>query len=196
MADAVRLRHPVAMTVVYVVQHAEKENQPGDPGLTAEGRRQAAVTAAWLAGLGVRGVFSSPLRRARETAEAIAFASGLQVRLDARLRERMNWDGSVELAEFLADWAAAVADRDFVPACGDSSRAAAERLRGCLLDLAQEPGPLAVVTHGGVTVDLLRTLLGDDAVPAQLREQGVPGCAVTTLETLSVVGIASVSHLG
>src|SRR6266566_1563213 len=37
-----------AMALVYLVQHGDKEPLPGDPGLTAWGRRQAAVTGRWL----------------------------------------------------------------------------------------------------------------------------------------------------
>ncbi|MET8081321.1 histidine phosphatase family protein [Streptomyces sp. NPDC005303] len=120
------------MTVFYLVQHAEKERQPGDPGLTELGRRQAARTADWVQHVGVRAVFSSPLRRARETAWSIASRTGLRVREDGRLRERMNWDGSRPMEDFLADWAATVKDRNFVPASGDSSHDAAERFRSCL----------------------------------------------------------------
>ncbi|MEV6835004.1 histidine phosphatase family protein [Streptomyces sp. NPDC051133] len=183
------------MTVIYLVQHAEKKREPGDPDLTELGRRQAAKTAEWVRQVGVRALFTSPLRRARETAQMIASRTGLQVEEDARLRERMNWDESQRIEEFQADWAASVRDRDFVPSSGGSSRATAERMRACLADLAQETGPIAVVTHGGATVDLLRTLIGDQAVPIELMEQGVPSCAITTLDHLSVMEIASVSHL-
>lgn len=99
------------------------------------------------------------------------------------------------MEDFLKDWAAATEHRDLVPACGDSSRAAAERLRACLTDLTEGPGSIALVTHGGVTVDLLRTLIGDRAVPNELMQHSVPSCAITTLDRLSVVGIASVAHL-
>jgi broad specificity phosphatase PhoE len=76
----------VSAALSYVVQHGEKERAPGDPELTALGRRQAALTGRWLAGIGLRGpVLSSPLRRARETAAAIAAETGLAVREDARL---------------------------------------------------------------------------------------------------------------
>lgn len=139
--------------------------------------------------------FSSPLRRARETAAFIASRTGLPVQEDARLRERINLDTSQTAEDFLRDWAASVRDRDFLPASGDSSRAAADRLRACLLDLAGAPGPVALVTHGGVTVDLLRTLTGDNAVPAVLMRDGVPSCAITTLDGLSVVDVASTGHL-
>jgi broad specificity phosphatase PhoE len=53
---------------------------------------------------------------------------------------------------------------------------------------------VAAVTHGGVTVDLLRNLLGDDAVPAAVLAAGIPPCAVTAVDDLTVVMIASVSH--
>ncbi|GAA1748306.1 histidine phosphatase family protein [Luedemannella helvata] len=183
------------MTVFYLVQHAEKERQPGDPGLTELGRRQAARTAGWVQQVGVHAIVCSPLRRARETAWSIASETGLRVREDARLRERMNWDGSQRMEDFLADWAATVKDRNFVPACGDSSHDAAERFRACLVELTKEPGPVALITHGGVTVDLLRTLIGDGAVPVELIQHGVPSCAITTLDGLSIVDIASVAHL-
>ncbi|HEX7996327.1 MAG TPA: histidine phosphatase family protein, partial [Streptosporangiaceae bacterium] len=81
------------MALVYLVQHAEKAAGPGDPGLTAVGREQASVAARLFAGRDVLRVYSSPLRRAAETAEVIAAGLGLNVALDARLRERVNWDG-------------------------------------------------------------------------------------------------------
>jgi broad specificity phosphatase PhoE len=65
------------MTVVYLVQHGEKESLPGDPGLTAIGRKQATRTGRWPRGLGVQTLCTSPLRRARETAECIASVTGL-----------------------------------------------------------------------------------------------------------------------
>lgn len=183
------------MTVFYLVQHAEKECLPGDPGLTELGRQQAARTADWLQRVGVHAVFSSSLRRARETASFIASSTGLRVQEDTRLHERMSWDGTQPLGTFLAEWDTSVKNRDFVPTSGVSSRAAAERMRDCLVSLAGEPGPVALVTHGGATVDLLRTLISDLAVPEELIQNGIPSCAITTLDHLSVVGIASVGHL-
>jgi hypothetical protein len=46
-----------------------------------------------------------------------------------------------------------------------------------------------------VTVDLLRTLAGVRALPAQLLDEGMPPCAITTLEDEVIMDIASVSHL-
>jgi broad specificity phosphatase PhoE len=183
------------MTVVYLVQHGEKEPEPGDPGLTAAGREQAARTAQWLRDFGLSAVYSSPLKRAWETAENIASASGLAVHRDVRLRERVNWDGDKPFDDFVAEWARCLVERDFVPGGGDSSRQAAGRLRAFLLDVSAEPGSVVAVSHGGVIVDLLRTLLGDGAVPHALLYEGVPSCAITTIHNLEVIEIASVVHL-
>jgi hypothetical protein len=60
-----------------------------------------------------------------------------------------------------------------------------------------------VVTHGGVTVDALRTVAGDDAVGeanANLISDGAPSCAITLLRVsrgaISVIGFPSTGHLG
>ncbi|MFG3338327.1 histidine phosphatase family protein [Glycomyces sp. NPDC048151] len=192
------------MGIVYVVQHGEKERAPGDPGLTARGREQAALAAQWLRDKGLRAVYASPQLRARETAAPVAAAAGLPVLVDARVRERMNWDGSVSAEAFFADWVRASADRDFTPVCGDSSRAAGARFREFLVEREAESaaatgagagGPVAVACHGGVTVDLLRTLLGDAAVPEELIREGVPSGAITVIQDLRPTAIALTGHL-
>jgi broad specificity phosphatase PhoE len=184
------------VTLIFVVQHGDKERVPGDPGLTEPGQEQAAAAARWLAGAGVRALFSSPLRRARETAAAVAIVTGLPVQLDDRLRERLNWEGTQPFDAFLAEWDRSTQDRDLVLGNGESSRSAGERMRDFLAGLRGGPGPAAVVGHGGVITDLLRTLLGDAALPPGLLAEGIPSCAITTLDGLRVVAIASTGHLG
>ena len=184
------------VTLIYLVQHGDKERLAGDPGLTELGRGQAGATARWLQGAGLQALFSSPLRRARETAAAIAAATGLPVQLDSRLRERLNWDGTQTFDSFVADWDRSALDRDFTLSNGESSRSAGERMRVFLAGLSGRLGPVAAVSHGGVTTDLLRTLLGDEALPPRLLAEGIPPCAVTTLDDLHVVAIASTRHLG
>jgi Fructose-2,6-bisphosphatase len=177
------------------VQHAEKEDGPGDPGLTGAGREQAARVGRWLQSRDVQRLYSSPLRRAWETAEVISSALGLAITPDPRLRERMNWGGTRAFESFTDDWRRSVSDRDFVPPGGDSSRQAGERIRAFLEHLSPLQGTVVAVTHGGVTTDLLRTMLGDDEVPAGLLRDGVPPCAITTIEDMHVTEIASVAHL-
>jgi broad specificity phosphatase PhoE len=183
------------MTTTYLVQHGEKENLPGDPGLTQAGRRQATRAGEWLRGQGIRTLYSSPMRRAQQTAECIAAVTGLTVQTDARLRERLNWDGSQPYDAFLALWARTTGDRDYVPPGWDSSRQAGARLMEFLAGLPAAPTPVAAVTHGGVTIDLLRDLLGDDELPPHLLTAGIPPGAITAISDLHVVMIASTSHL-
>ena len=74
---------------VYLCRHAEAA--PGDPDelreLTAEGRRQARALGASLAGLAEppATVLTSPLARARQTAEAIVAETGAALRLEPAL---------------------------------------------------------------------------------------------------------------
>jgi broad specificity phosphatase PhoE len=141
-------------------------------------------------------VYSSPLRRAWETARHLAMATGLELRPDERLRERVNWDGTQSMEAFLSDWARCANDRDCVPHAGDSSRQTGARMLAFVQEQLDGPDAVAAVTHGGATVDLLRTLPGDAAVPAALMQYGVPACAVTILDRSGVVDIARTDHLG
>lgn len=72
---------------LYLVRHAEAA--PGEPDelrvLTSRGRAQARELGARLAAERPAAVLSSPLLRARETAEAVARASGAPVVVDERL---------------------------------------------------------------------------------------------------------------
>ncbi|MFI5755554.1 bifunctional RNase H/acid phosphatase [Streptomyces sp. NPDC051569] len=79
-----------------------------DPELSAVGRRQAEAVAASLAARGtVQEIVSSPLRRCRETAEAVAARLGLGVSVEEGLRETDfgAWEGLsfAEVRERYAD---------------------------------------------------------------------------------------------
>lgn len=194
------------MVDVVIVQHAERDRTPGDPGLTDLGRRQAAETATFLSSVPGGVLCSSPLRRARDTAAAIGEACGLGVAIDERLRERMNWGdapSSQTFDEFLADWRRATHDRSWTPPSGDSSNATAARMLEAINELVTSTdGPrLLVASHGGATVDLLRTLFGDDSIRAavpKVIEEGVPNCALTRLAfdgSWRLVGVGDTRHL-
>jgi broad specificity phosphatase PhoE len=197
----------MARTTFYLVQHGEKEPLPGDPPLTEQGRMQAQQTADALRDRGIQHLFSSPQRRAQETAAYLGDTLGLPVQLDARLRERMSWgDGPTPqtLDEFLAEWERASSDRDFTPRSGESSRRAGDRLHAFLDEqAARHPdASMALVAHGGVTVDLLRTVFGDDDLQRRapdLVRTGPRGCAITHLSKdqtgYALHGLACVAHL-
>ena len=120
----------------------------------------------------------------------------------------MNWgDGASPQtrAAFLVEWDRATWDRDFAPSSGDSSRATGARLAS-LLDalVGQGGGDVALVTHGGVTVDLLRNLFADEVIRGRNPDvdvitSGVPGCAITHLvrygDAYELRVLASGAHL-
>jgi 2,3-bisphosphoglycerate-dependent phosphoglycerate mutase len=103
MIDELHARHLVGVAGVrelWLVRHADAysglqdlSNGRVDPALSPRGREQAAKLADRLAPVRLDALWSSDLRRARETAEALARGRQLQVRVDARLREvRTHWD--------------------------------------------------------------------------------------------------------
>lgn len=185
---------PMSSTVV-LLQHGTKAADPVDPGLTDAGWRQVRRAATVLSAARPTTLACSPLRRARESIRPLAEATGLRVVVDERVRERLEFDPSVwaSVADFLDDWRRTVEDRDAVPASGDTSHAAATRLRDAVLDHAGHGGLAVVATHGGVTVDLLRTVAGDARVPELLLHHGMPSGHLTTLRVsngaIEVIGI-------
>jgi len=64
---------------VIVVRHAERAAEPrDDPGLSPEGLARAALLAELLAAADVRTILTTPYRRTRETAAALAQRLGLE----------------------------------------------------------------------------------------------------------------------
>ena len=97
--------------------------------------------------------YSSPLKRARETARLLG---GARVNLDARLMELDwgRWEGFTrqELRERYAEAFAAneARGRDFRPPGGESSRELEVRLRSWLAAVASEGRSAIAVTHKGI----------------------------------------------
>jgi phosphohistidine phosphatase SixA len=102
---------------VIVVRHAEAA--PGEPDelrpLTAAGRENARVLAERLRGKRVDAVLSSPLLRARETAEPIARALGVEAESDERLAPGATAD---DIRDAVAGRGAAVVVVGHQPDCG------------------------------------------------------------------------------
>lgn len=156
-------------TRLLLVRHAESEwNAAGrvqgqaDPPLSEHGRRQGAAAASRV---DVDVIVSSDLRRARETADIIASAAGLDVWFDPALREIDvgEFAGLTrnELLERFPDEAAAWREGRLERFPGGESRqehrerllAAAERLADAFAGRR-----VLVVTHGGAIHNLERHL--------------------------------------
>jgi probable phosphoglycerate mutase len=90
------------MTVFHLVRHAAHDligrvlaGRKMDIGLNAEGRRQAEIVAQQLAAMRIHQVISSPRQRARQTAEPIAIAHELSIRIAPQIDEHHAglWEG-------------------------------------------------------------------------------------------------------
>ncbi|MEU7432743.1 bifunctional RNase H/acid phosphatase [Streptomyces sioyaensis] len=140
-----------------------------DPELSAAGRRQAEATATALAARGtIQAVVSSPLRRCRETAEAVAARLGLEVRIEEGLRETDfgAWEGLTfaEVRErYPEDLDAWLASAKAEPTGGGESFAAVARRVAVARDklLARYAGrTVLLVTHVTPVKTLVRLALG------------------------------------
>jgi 2,3-bisphosphoglycerate-dependent phosphoglycerate mutase len=79
---------------LYLIRHAAPDRSTGvaynilpGPPLTAIGQQEAVLTAYWLDGHGIEGLFASAFDRTRATAETIAARLGLPVTFAEALRE-------------------------------------------------------------------------------------------------------------
>jgi 2,3-bisphosphoglycerate-dependent phosphoglycerate mutase len=140
---------------LWLVRHGEStwnarglvQGQAPGPRLTARGAEQAGEVARLLAGRPVVGLWTSDLRRATETAQAVARAVDVVPVQDVRLRERCF--GKVEgapLAELQPRHSGIaghrVVDADAAPPGGESVRQLCRRVAGFLDELAAwEPPP-------------------------------------------------------
>lgn len=138
-----------------------------DPPLSEEGRAQLSILNLRLKRYSLRRIFSSDLRRARETADAIAGRRNLPVTPRSSLRELnfgewegLDWDQiqarNLQSAQRWLDAYPALA----APA-GEEFEAFLLRIQRAMNEIADEvqSGCAAVVTHAGV----IRTFLGNIA---------------------------------
>jgi probable phosphoglycerate mutase len=154
---------------LYLVRHAQQDIDPlgpvgdmVDPPLSARGERQAHAAGTALAGHGLDVIYCSPLRRARQTAAAIASHHGIEPEVMDDLREVEIWrdmpqDKSVR--DYLGDhYLVALRERmiaekswDVYPYSESSAAFKRRAVNAIEAVLARHPGQrIAVVCHGGV----------------------------------------------
>ncbi|MFV6029072.1 histidine phosphatase family protein [Streptomyces sp. NPDC056264] len=184
-------------TTLVLLRHGETALTPekrisgsggSDPELSETGLRQAEAAARVLAARGpVRAVVSSPLRRARQTAEAAARRLGLEVQVDEGLTEADfgAWEG-LTFAEARerhpAEMAAWLASPKAVPGGNGETFASVARRAALARDrlLARYEGQtVLVVSHVGVLRTLLRLALG--APPATLFRMDLAAASLSAV---------------
>ena len=180
------------MSRVLFIRHAETEMAgrfcgQSDPDLNAQGQAQLARLAEVLSSEAITGVYSSDLRRARSTAQAIAASRNVPLTLSPALREIHfgRWEGLTwaEIEHMDPAYARKCVDAyPHLPApAGESFRNFETRVLAEVKDLiGRDADPIAVVTHAGVLRVVLRHLHGRSEQEAWQQTQ--PYCSVVRYE--------------
>jgi len=161
-----------AMSRALFIRHAETEMAGrfcghSDPELNARGRMQLNSLSQQLSAEPIDAVYSSDLRRASATAQAIASVREIPQVVRPALREidfgqweGLSWEQIEQMdLEYARKW---VARYPHLPApSGESFQAFEARVLEEVNHLLDDNrGPIAVVTHGGVLQVVLRHLCG------------------------------------
>jgi len=211
-----RSRENVPVELV-LVRHAEpdweRDKENGDPVLTELGRAQAERAAANLGGRAIHAIYCSPLRRARETAQAVASIQQLTPQIiddleEIRVPVLLNLSQSEVDSYFAAAARRTLQDRwDGFPG-GESFRDFHARVTSAMdSTLANygvhsrvsseftvwsapargQPLRIAVIGHGGTNAVILAHLLGLPPVPWEwLRFE-------TVLAAINIVALRGIS---
>jgi alpha-ribazole phosphatase len=190
-----------AVSEIFFVRHAATAMAGrfcghSDPELNPLGQAQLVDLILRLSGQRLERVYSSDLKRARSTAQAIADAHGAAVETRTALREIHfgEWEGllweEIERRDphYAQAWMAAF---PHLPAPSGETFPAFEARVLCeataLVDL--DTGPIAVVTHGGVLRVVLQHFCGRSASEAWQETESY--CCVVRYEAqcgLTVIG--------
>ncbi|MBT2497529.1 histidine phosphatase family protein [Agromyces sp. ISL-38] len=200
------------MTTVHLARHGETtwhaENRyagSSDVPLTARGREQGNALARWAAGAGVDVVATSDLSRAVETGDAAAKLLGVELVIDARLREvdfgsgegRTRAEMAAIFPEQLAAFVATPASSP-LPG-GEPGTTAVARGLESLADLtrvAGADGTVLVVAHSTLIRLVLCRVLGLPLDEYRRRFPGLANTAVTTVELPSAADAAALVERG
>jgi probable phosphoglycerate mutase len=172
---------------IWLARHGETDaNAEGrvqgsiDSPLNERGREQARELAREASQLGLEALYTSHLRRARETAAIVGAELGLEPRVDERFAEswRGEWEGRL-IAEIKQEdpdaWEGSLAvDPGFRFPGGESLEEHAARVEAALADVSRGPLPALVVCHGGT----IRRVLAARR-PERLTALAVPNGSLT-----------------
>ena len=174
---------------IYVFRHGQTDYNVArrvmgqmDIPLNDVGRVQATELANKLATLAIGAIYSSPLARAMETAQAVADKIGAPIITDKRLMERHNGKlqghivhGTNNPAEYQMDYnqmelflpAAQLNDDNWQPDGGESRTECWERVQSAITSIVQNTpyDTIAVSTHSGIMRGILDLVgMGDTKI--------------------------------
>jgi len=163
------------MTTIYLVRHAEAEGNimrvfhgQHDSDITPGGAAQLKLLERRFENVHLDAIYSSDLKRARKTAEAVRGVRDMKIRLDSRLREikgglweGVGWDELVErFPESYYTWEQEPW-RHQMP-LGESMAQVRERMAAAISDIAgQNDGrTICIATHGTAMKAFMTYALG------------------------------------
>lgn len=181
------------------LEHIDVPARDADVTLSATGRDQAAAFGRWLRAMDEderpEVLWTSPYRRARETAEIALEVAGLELghRVDERLRDRdMGVTDKLTAAGIRAAYPDEAERRDWLgkfyyrPPGGESWADVALRVRGVLTDLAGATGHRRVLVSAHDVVLLLFCYvaegLDEEQVLARARDNPLKNAAICRLQ--------------
>jgi len=196
--------------IFHCIRHGESEfNAQGriqgqaDIPLSDFGRIQSSTLPQTFAGMSIDALFSSPLRRAMETAAPLAEALGLELQTDDRLMEidagifqELVWSEIVErYPQEAAHWKSR--DPDYRIPGGETRRELMQRGREAFESLlATGYLETVVVAHGGLLSAVLKSLL---EVPDPLHPFRLYNCSISRVvwngEDIELRSLNEVAHL-
>ena len=176
--DILELSLRTGAAELHVVRHADAVPESDDAfkvyddyeahPLSQRGRAQAEAVADRLSDANIAAVYSSPVRRAHETAEAIAAVAGVEVHTEPGITEITigTTDDTMALRDRLP-WLAMVAIRDgswaTIPGTEPSAGVRARMLGALDAIAARHPGRrVAVVSHAGAINAALGAIASSD----------------------------------
>ena len=160
------------MTLLYLIRHARStwnaENRmqgQADPPLDDLGRAQARALAERLKGETFHAIYSSPLARARETAEIVAAYHDIPLLFDDRLKERDLGEWTGWTGNEVDEWVTAQPDYNWRlhgPPGGESRAEIIARAAAVFAEIipAHSEDTVMVMSHGGLLSACLAQLLG------------------------------------
>ena len=163
------------MTTLYIIRHAQATGNQDmrfqgstDNGLSEYGRLQIAALSARCRDLRLDRIYTSPLRRAAETAEAVGAGRGIPITVREDLREidcgeweGMTWDSiRYDRAEEFETWVSR--PHEFQARLGEPMRSVSERVNRAWDQIVDENpgGCVAIVSHGCAIRNLMCRIYG------------------------------------
>jgi broad specificity phosphatase PhoE len=197
---------------IYLLRHGQTVNRLDydidlkrpDPALDDTGVRQAELLGRRLQDCGIEAIYSSDLKRARETAQIIGRYTNSDIIWRPQLREidmgEIPLQGWAAFPEYHAEWQKHEADLPYPQ--GEAGADVKERTWPVLDEITrQHSHNVAIVTHGGVIAVLLSACLGL-ALEKRFRFAPPANCSISTFLCDSSDGLFRVeqvnetAHLG